>query len=122
LHAEPSVGVPVDDSVGVSVGDPDNSLLGPFVGPSVGDLVGDSVGDFVGVSVGDSDDILLGTFVGDAEGQLRHVNKQMSLKNVLGPLASGNLNFFLQAVLILAHFFSTVVNSSQLVAVFPSAS
>jgi len=96
--------------------------VGVVVGNSVGDSVGVVVGDSVGVLVGDCDDILLGTFVGDAEGQLRHVNKQMSLKNVLGPLASGNLNFFLQAVLILAHFFSTVVNSSQLVAVFPSAS
>jgi len=72
--------------------------------------------------VGDSDDSLLGTFVGDAEGQLRHVNKQMLLKTVLVPLASGNLNFFLQGVLILAHFFSSLVNSAQLVTVFPSAS
>ena len=96
--------------------------VGDLVGDSVGVLVGDSVGDSVGVSVGDSDDSLLGTFVGDAEGQLRHVNKQISLKSVFVPLASGYLYFFLQPALIMVHFFSSVVNSAQLVTVFPSAS
>jgi len=91
--------------------------------PSVGDSVGDSVvGAPVGTSVGGTDDILLGTFVGDAEGQLRHVKKQILLKSVLVPLESGYLIFFLQAFLILLHFFSSVVNSAQLVTVFPSAS
>jgi len=88
----------------------------------VDNLVGDSVGVPVGTSVGGSDDILLGTFVGDAEGQLRHVKKQILLKSVFVPLESGYLNFFVQAFLILVHFFSSVVNSAQLVTVFPPAS
>merc|ERR1711957_927146 len=55
--------------------------------------------------------------VGDAEGQFSHVNTQMSLSSVFVPLLSGYLNDFLQAFVILAGFFSFVVNSAQLVAV-----
>jgi len=98
-----------------------NSLSSLHTEPPVGAKLGVSVGGFksVGNSVGDS--ASLGTFEGDAEGQLPHVNTQMSLNFVL-PMLPGYLYRALQAFVILAFFFSCVVNSAQVVAVNPSIS